>query len=231
MTMRDEPVAGDPLRHHFSEELEQLRLQVEVMAARANAAVIAAERVLEHGDRELAAATVRADDEIDAMLVSLTEHCYDLLRREGPVASDLRLVVSVIRILEELERIGDLALRIVKTVDDHAVLAAHPNVLATLVRMAAVARQSFGIALDAWSTREPERVTALEARERIMDDQYAELTTQLLSLGGEDATHVAILSVVVGRSLERISDHAVVIGERLGYLLTGDLRYLKSEVR
>ena len=53
-----------------------------------------------------------ADDEIDAMNVSLTERCYDLLRREAPVASDLRFVVSVLRVLSELERIGDLALRV-----------------------------------------------------------------------------------------------------------------------
>ena len=71
------------------------------------------------GDTALAAAAIAADDEIDAMNVSLTERCYDLLVRESPVASDLRLVVSVAAGAGELERIGDLALRVVKLAPDH----------------------------------------------------------------------------------------------------------------
>ncbi len=70
------------------------------------------------------ATSLVADDEIDAMNVSLTERCYDLLRREAPVASDLRFVVSVLRVLSELERIGDLALRVLKLAPDHQLLAA-----------------------------------------------------------------------------------------------------------
>ena len=76
--------------------------------------------VLHHGDLREAELALAADDEIDAMQVSLTERCYDLLAREQPVASDLRLIVSVVRITAELERIGDLALRVVKLAPDHA---------------------------------------------------------------------------------------------------------------
>lgn len=229
--VNDPSLEGQPLRHRFVAELEELQLQVEVMAARVHEAVRGARRVLEDNDAGIAGCVVRADDDIDAMAVSLTERCYDLLRREGPVASDLRLVVSVLRILEELERIGDLALRIVKCADDRPALAAHPDVLAVLVRMARVAEESFEIALDAWSSRRPERVRLLADRERVMDDHYRELTGRLFSVSGDDVAHVAITAVLVGRSLERISDHAVVIGERLGYVLTGDARYLASEVR
>jgi phosphate transport system protein len=223
--------AFQALRQQFSAELEQLRLQVEVMSVRVADAVRGARVVLETGDHVLAEHIVGADDEIDAMHVSLTERCYDLIRRESPVAADFRLVVSVLRILEELERVGDLSLRVVKAVEDHAVLARHPQVLATLVRMAAVAEDSFAIASKAWASRTPAPAEVLAAREGVIDDDYSELTTRLLALRGEDAARVAITAVLVGRSLERISDHAVVIGERLGYLLTGDRSHLASEVR
>jgi phosphate transport system protein len=227
----EEAGSGRTLRHHFTAELEQIRLQVEVMAIRVGEALRGARDVLETGDEYRADKVVAGDDEIDLMLVSLTERCYDVIRRETPVASDLRLLVSVIRILEELERIGDLALRVVKTADDQPVLAMHPGILDTLVRMAHVAQESFDIALDAWSTRNATRAAQLATRDEVLDEHYYALTTQLLALRGADATHVAITAVIVGRSLERIADHAVVIGERLGYLLTGDASYLASEVR
>ena len=70
------------------------------------------------------------------MLVSLTARCYDLLCREAPVAGDLRFVVSVLRMLEELERIGDLALRVVKQNDEQPFLAAHDSLFTILRSMA-----------------------------------------------------------------------------------------------
>jgi phosphate transport system protein len=219
------------LRAQYTAELEQVRLQAELMAVRVGAAVDGACAVLRSGDRALAAQVVAGDDDIDAMLVSLTERCYDLIARESPVASDLRLLVSVLRILEELERIGDLSLRVVKQVDAHELLAAHPEVLATLQEMGDVARTSYRIAVEAWSARDLDRACELVSRARRMDDQYSTLLTRLLALDGANATAVAIAAVLVGRSLERIGDHAVVIGERLRYLLTGDSSYLASEVR
>lgn len=223
--------AGRPLRAQYTAELEQVRLQAELMAVRVGDAVEGACEVLRSGDRALADAVVAGDDDIDAMLVSLTERCYDLIAREGPVASDLRLLVSVLRILEELERIGDLSLRVVKQVDAHELLAGHPGVLQTLQEMGEVARTSYRVAVEAWAGRDLDRACALIARARRMDDQYSTLLTQLLALEGPDAAAVAIAAVLVGRSLERIGDHAVVIGERLRYLLTGDPAYLASEVR
>ncbi|GIU85523.1 MAG: phosphate transport system regulatory protein PhoU [Acidimicrobiia bacterium] len=222
---------AEPLRQHFTSELQQLGLQVEVMAIRVGDALRSAREVLATGDEALADRVVAGDDEIDSMHVSLTERCYDLIRRESPVAADLRLVVSVLRILEELERIGDLALRVVKAAPDHDALVRHPEVVATLLRMAEVAVESFDCALEAWSTRDPAHAEDLSRRDAVMDEHYLALTERLVGLSGPDAAHVAITAVLVGRSLERIADHAVVIGERLGYLLTGDTRYLASEVR
>jgi len=100
----------------FDEELDQLKLQVDLMALRVGEAIDRAIDVLATGDRSVAERLMLADDDIDALHVSLTERCYELLVRHQPVASDLRLVVSVIRVLGALERIGNLCLRIAKPV-------------------------------------------------------------------------------------------------------------------
>lgn len=222
---------GHPIRIRYTGELEQARLQVEVMALRVGDALAQTREVLDTGDRELAQDVVDGDDEIDAMLVSITEQCYDLIRREGPVASDLRFLVSAIRILEELERIGDLALRVVKQAGEHDRLAAEPDLFATLRTMADVAVTVYRSAVDAWAAQDLGLARTLAARQQVMDDHYSTLLRHILSLTGPDAVQVAVASVLIGRSLERIADHTVIVGERLRYLLTGDPAYLAAEVR
>lgn len=222
---------AEPLRIAFSGELDQLRLQVELMAVRVSEELERMRRVLLTGDRALADAALAADDDVDAMLVSLTERCYELIGRQAPVAGDLRFVVSVLRILEELERIGDLSLRVVKQVEDQALLAAHPAVFATLEAMADVAQELYRTAVRAWSSQDAELACTLAQRSEVMDAHYRELVDQLLGLDGADATRVAVAAVLVGRALERIADHAVIVGERLRYLLTGDPAFIASEVR
>ena len=95
--MNAQPI--EPLRHGFREELDQLRLQVELMGVRVDENLERMRDNLRSGDPALAAAAFQADNEIDAMNVSLTERCYLLLGRESPVASDLRFIVSVLRIV------------------------------------------------------------------------------------------------------------------------------------
>src|SRR5918994_3262594 len=103
-----------PLRTAFHDELDQLRMQGEVMGIRVDQNLERLRRALREGDERLVGEALAADDEIDDMHLSLLERCYGLLNREAPVASDLRFVLSVVRILSEFERIGDLALRAIK---------------------------------------------------------------------------------------------------------------------
>jgi phosphate transport system protein len=218
-------------RASFQQELEQLRLQVEVMAAQVGVALERMHDVLRTGDVDLADRAVAADDHVDAMLVSLTERTYDMIRRQAPVASDLRYLVSVLRVLEELERVGDLSLRVVKQVAEQPLLASHARLFDILDHMASVAEALFRVALDAWAAQDASLADDLVGRSAAMDDEYRALLDEILGLGGPNAVHVAITAVLVGRALERIADHTVIVGERLRYLLTGDPAYLASEVR
>ena len=218
-------------RENFHQELDQLRLQVEVTAARVGVALDRMHGVLRTGDLDLADEALAADDHVDAMVVSLTERVYDLICREAPMASDLRYLVSVVRILEELERIADLSLRVVKQAPEQPMLAAHPALFAILDDMAAVAEDLFRMALDAWTAQDPSLAHDVAGRSSTMDEDYRALLDEILALEGPAAVSVAVTSVLVGRALERISDHTVIVGERLQYLLTADPAYLASEVR
>lgn len=201
------------------------------MAVRVGDALERMGRVLRTADPVLAEAALAADDEVDAMMVSLTARCYDLICREAPVASDLRFLVSVLRMLEELERIGDLSLRVVKQAPDLPLVMEHPSMFRTLLDMADEAHELYRTALGAWSAQDLDAARTLAVRNRVMDGDYAALLDRILALDGPGAAQVAVTAVLVGRALERIADHTVIIGERLRYLLTADLAYLASEVR
>lgn len=231
MSPADSGSEGTPLRLNFTAELEQLRLQVEMMGVLVDHNLERMREVLHGGDTALAAEALRADDDIDAMNVSLTERCYEVLAREGPVASDLRLVVSVIRMTSELERIGDLALRVVKLAPAHDVLASNPRTFDILQTMADEAVDHFRVALRAWSGADLDLATGLAEAPRTMDLHNEQLMQALVGLEGPDAVNVALRTLVAGQALERINDHAAILGARLRYLLTGDPDHLTAEVR
>ena len=219
------------LRQAFTAELDQLRLQVELMAVRVDQNLERMREVLRTGNADVAQRAINADDDIDAMHVSLMERCYDLLRREAPVATDLRFVVSALRVLSELERIGDLSLRVDKVAEQHDAICREPVVFDVLLAMADEALDRYRLSLRAWAEMDLTLATELVTGRRSMDLHYELLVAELLRLSGPDAARTAMVCFAVGRSIERISDHAAVIGARLRYLLTGDPDHLAAEVR
>jgi phosphate transport system protein len=222
---------AESVRAGFRAELEQLRLQVELMAVRVDQNLERMRELLRTFDVGEAERALNADDDIDAMNVSLTERCYELLAREAPVASDLRFVVSVLRVLSDLERIGDLALRVVKLAPDLPLLASCASTYDIVLAMADEAVERFRLSLRAWAGLDLRLATELATGPHSMDLFYERLMLELLRLDGPEAVRIAIGTDVAGRSLERIVDHAAVIGARLRYLLTGNPDHLATEVR
>ena len=225
--MADEPRSARKL---FDAELDQLRLQVELVALRVDENLQEMRLVLATGDHEAARRALAADDAIDAAVVSLTERCHDVLIREAPVAADSRFVVAVLRVLLELERIGDLALRVVKLAPQQPLLAARPETFEVLLAMADAAIDLFRRALQAWSERNLELAGSLAVGSGDMEAYDARLTAGVLAFGGPDAVAQAVATVRAGQAIERIADHAVIIADRLRYLITADPRYLAREV-
>ncbi|MPZ27604.1 MAG: phosphate signaling complex protein PhoU [Micromonosporaceae bacterium] len=223
--------ASPPTRQSFRDELEQLRLQVELMGLRVDENLTRMVTVLRTADPSLVDPALRADDEIDAMNVSLTERCYQLLTLESPVASDLRTIVSVLRITGELERVGDLSLRVTKLAPEIPLLRTAGPIWDTLLRLVTEAVEQYRTALRAWSTQDLDLATALATRQRTLDHHHERLLHDLQQYSGPAAASIAIGIMVAGRAADRIADHAAIIGARLRYLITGEPAHLAAEVR
>jgi len=221
---------GGPLRQNYTAELEQLALQVEMMGVLVDQNLERMREVLLTGSESVALEAIATDDRIDAMNVSLMERCYELLRREAPVASDLRLIVSALRVTPELERIGDLALRVVKTYPDHDLLQSVPRAFDVLQTMADHAIDRYRDALRAWSALDLE-VANRAAAETPAGLATSQLVEALLAYDGPDGVAVTLRTMVAGQALDRIADHAAVLGARVRYLITGDPDHLAAEVR
>jgi len=220
-----------PSRLAFTGELEQLRLQVELMGVRVDENLERMRAVLTSGDRQLEAIAFATDDDIDAMNVSLTERCHALLVLEAPVAGDFRLIVSVLRIIGELERIGDLALRVVKLASRHDMLTADAASHDILCVMATEATERFRMALHAWASLDLGVASVLTDPSATIEVAMDHLTRRIHNLSGPDAVNVALVLTTAARALDRIADHTVVLGARLRYLITGDEAHLAVEVR
>lgn len=220
-----------PLRPGYAAELDQLRLQVELMAVRVDQNLERMREVLRSGDEDLALRAITSDDDIDDMSVSLTERCYDLLAREQPVAGDLRFIVSVLRVLGEFERVGDLALRVAKLAPQHAILMSNLSTFELLVALADAAVERYRDAMRAWSGPSPDIALHLLKEPALAQHLESRLMEELVDLAGSDASAVVVHTLVAGKALERISDHAAIIGARLLFLVTGDAGHLAHEVR
>lgn len=218
-------------RSAYSDELEELRLQVELMGLRVSENLDRARQVLRTGDEEAARAAVAGDDEIDAMNVSLSDRCTALLAQQTPVASDLRLVLSVIRMTAEIERVGDLALRVAQLSSEHALVASVPSTFDLLCRLADAAVDSYNGAMKAWSSSSLAGAEAAAAGTPETRQLAEQLINELLRLEGPQAGAVALRSYIACQAFDRIAEHARVIGARTRYLLTGDPSLLAAEVR
>jgi phosphate transport system protein len=219
------------LRGHYTAELEQLRLQVEVMAVRVEENLERMRVALEGEVPGLDLEAARVDREVDAMNVSLTERCYLLIAREAPVASDLRLIVSVVRVLNELERISDHAVRICHDAAPVALAQSDSRLYDLLVTMSDEVVARFHVARQAWGSMDRDLAEELANGSTLAEALHSRLIRELMDLYGPDAVSIALRAAAIGRSLERMCDHTTIIGARLRYLITGDPAHLAAETR
>jgi len=216
------------MRIGFQESLGALRADVDWLGSLAADAVAAATTALVSGNRVKAELVVAGDDEIDALFVTLEERAYALMAQQAPVAIDLRFLVSALRVMADWERTGDLAVSLAKLalVDWEREVVA----LELIADMAAIALELIGAGRLAWRNKDLELAAALEGRDDALDERFRCLATHLLSQHGPDASGLVFHALLAGRNLERIADHAVAVGDRVVYMLTGDPRSLAAEI-
>lgn len=216
----------------FNEELEGLRSQVSSMGGLVERQLVQAIEAIVSGDSELGLDVARRDVEVNEFEVKIDEECGRILATRAPAAADLRLIVAVIKVITDLERIGDEAQRIgilaarlateerpkdrydeLKTLGDHVIDMVHDS-------------------LDAFSRLDAVDALQVVEEDKFVDEEYDMVQRQCITLMMEDPHTVRRFMDVswVARALERIGDHAKNISEYVIYLVEGkDVRHTEIE--
>jgi len=213
-------------RKLFHEELDQLHADAVRLAAMASESIQAGTASLLDFDLSAAKAVIAGDKVLDDLTHSIEERTYLLLARQQPMAVDLRMLVTTLRIIHELERIGDLMVNVAKGARRLYPGPLDPKVRGIIDRMRSQATAQLQLASDTFAERDPAKASALEDMDDVMDDLQKELYRTIFAAGAREEAELqrAVQVALLGRYFERIADHAVNIGERVGYMVTGEFK-------
>lgn len=211
------------LRTSFHHQLDELRDGIAKLAARVTESIPRATQILLTQDLEGAEYLVLGDDEIDARALELDERCYELLALQSPVASDLRRIVAAMRIIAEVERSADLAVNICKAARRIYGHQLDPRLRGIIQKMGTQAHKIYIEATEAYLTDDVARAAALDDMDVLLDDLQREFVQAIFTSHSTEKLElqVAVQLAVVARFYERIGDHAVNIGERVRFVVTG----------
>lgn len=215
------------MERHFDQELDHIRQELLRMAGLVEAMIADAMQALLERDQDRATGVIAADKAIDLLEIQLDEDCHTLLVRRQPAAVDLRLLVAIMKINSDLERMGDSAVNISQSV---LVLNEEPPLkpYIDLPRMSDLVRDMVRRSLDAFVRRDSGLALAVCASDDEVDGLYKQLFRELLTYMIEDPKNVsrALHLLLIARNLERIADHATNVAEDVIFYVEGrDIRH------
>lgn len=208
----------------YDEELQQAVASLMQMAAIAQQQLQDALQAFTQADMALAQQVKGGDRQVNRFEVDISEHCLDILARRQPAATDLRLLLAVLKCSNDIERIGDLAKRIAKALlKDDSGLRPQPAQLAELSEMGQKVQQMLQLALSAFEQMNADAALQALHHDKAIDDDYASIVQQGLSMMMTDPKYIgASLQLShVAKALERVGDHARHICEHTIFLSKG----------
>ena len=198
------------------DELVDMTQVVQVAVARATQALLTA-------DAEIAERVNSDDAAIDAARERVEERSFELLALQQPVASDLRMLVAALRMVADLERMGDLSVHVAKVARLRVPQVAVPaEIVPTIERMATVAEKMVGTVAGIIAERDVEGARRLEEDDEEMDQLRRSSFRLMLADSWPHGVEPAVDIALLGRYYERIADHAVSLARRVVYLVTGE---------
>jgi len=209
----------------IDDALDRIEAQLQEEGQRVVTAVRGAVRALQERDVELADEVIAFDDEIDALFLNIEGQIQSLLALQTPVARDLRLLLAIIHINLLLERSADSAVTIAKLSKLVADVDPDPALVDVLTDMGERAEEMLRVALDSFSGRDLVGAESLVELDDLIDRANRRFVERLVDVMAEPSLREwGLRMVVVARTLERIGDRAVDIGEQTAYLLTAEFR-------
>lgn len=211
------------LRKAFHEELDEVAKDVVHLGALASQSIDVGTDAFLDADLASAERVISDDRVLDELMHSIESHAYVLLARQQPMAVDLRTIVIILRVIHELERVGDLMVNVAKATRRLYPYQLDPKVRGLIHRMRVQAIAQLTVAVEAFAQRDPARASALGDMDDAMDDLQKDLFRVIFASGADDEASVqrAVQIALVGRYFERIADHAVNTGERVAFMVTG----------
>ncbi len=224
------------VHHHISKqyehELEDIHHRLLVMGGLVEAQVADAVKALLENDVSLAEEVIANDYKVNSMEVEIDEKCTQILARRQPTARDLRLVLAVIKMIADLERIGDEARRIARQALDLTMHYPKKNQLSELEQLAAQVRLMLHDALDAFARMDVDLALRIVEGDKLVDREYESIVRQQITYMMEDPRSIPIALDIMwsARSLERIGDRSCNICEYLIFYVKGkDVRHISLE--
>ena len=213
------------MRDAYHEELEALSDSLVEMTRLVGSAINRASTALQDADLTLAESVIAADDAVDALRDELDRRAFDLLARQQPVATDLRIVVTAMHMSSDLERMGDLARHIAKVArlryPDSAV---PPALSAHILQMGQIAERIVAKAGSVIASMDTTAALSLEQDDDAMDELHRQLFDAILHDKTDLPRETLVDLTLLGRYYERFADHAVSVAQRVVYLVTGEYR-------
>ncbi|MEM9578764.1 MAG: phosphate signaling complex protein PhoU [Pseudomonadota bacterium] len=208
----------------FDRDLEAIQAQIMKMGGMVEAAIRESSKSLETRDEELAETVREGDKAIDALEEMINEEAARVIALRAPIARDLRLILSVIKISANLERIGDYAKNMAKRTGVLAQMAPVNDSAAALRRMAREVECMLKDALDAYVQRDDELAMDVIARDKEVDQMYNALFREFLTFMMEDPRNITACMHLhfIAKNIERMGDHVTSIAEQVVYLVTGE---------
>ncbi|WP_153396148.1 phosphate signaling complex protein PhoU [Ornithinicoccus halotolerans] len=211
------------MRAAFAEELQFITDQLVEMSRLAASALSRATQSALECDLELAERVITEDEHLDAVRRDLDNRAVDVLARQQPVATDLRTVVTAMRMSSDLERMGDLARHVAKLTRLRYPASPVPEPLRdVIVPMSEHGERISRMAGDAIAQQDELGAARLHQEDEAIDRLHREVFARMLSPDWTLDAQATIDATLLGRYYERFADHAVSVGERVVYLVTGE---------
>ena len=212
------------MREAFHDQLDGIFADLSDICGQVEVAVREATKALLSGDVHTADQVISNDKAIDAARERVDDTAFALLSLQQPVAGDLRMIVSALRMVSELERMGDLSVHVAKIARLRVPAVAVPEqVRGTMTRMGEVAEDMVARVSRIISDRDVEAAIELGRDDEVMDQLRRRSFTELLSTDWQHGVEAAVDIALLGRYYERIADHAVSVANRVVFVVTGDL--------
>ena len=216
----------------YDVQLESLRDKLLMLGGKVETEIASSMRALSERDSKLAEQVIAQDREVNRLEVEIDEACRRLLVLRQPAASDLRFITTALKIVVDLERIGDLAVNVAERALD---LNQSPplNPVHDLTKLAELCQKQVRAALDSFVDGDAEKAEAVIKQDALVDSIYHNLFNELLALMMEDPRNIrrANSLLFVAKHLERLGDHATNVAEMVIYMVRGtDVRHPGSRI-